>query len=132
MMGQTHRRQWNCFGKATLQEDINLEAMLQKMARQLASMDEASLMALWDTYHSRVKAFEPTRTWEEACIIFGLIQTVRWKNQLFNNLWSEQKQAGEQTEQMTRQDMKQTENQDADLISSSERGKIIHFHPRGE
>lgn len=109
-----------------------MEAMLQKMARQLASMDEASLMALWDTYHSRVKAFEPTRTWEEACIIFGLIQTVRWKNQLFNNLWSEQKQAGAQTEQTTGQDMEQTENQDADLISNSERGKIIQFHPRGE
>ncbi|MFP4258112.1 MAG: hypothetical protein ACLFRE_03830 [Desulfovermiculus sp.] len=106
--------------------------MLQKMARQLASMDEASLMALWDTYHSRVKAFEPTRTWEEACIIFGLIQAVRWKNQLFNNLWAEQKQAGEQTEQTAGQSMEQAENQDADLISNSERGKIIQFYPRGE
>ncbi len=131
-MGQTHFRHRDCFVQETLQEDIDLEAMLQKMARQLASMDEASLMALWDTYHSRVKAFEPTRTWEEACIIFGLIQTVRWKNQLFNNLWSEQKQAGEHMEQTARQDMEQTENQDADLISNSERGKIIQFHPRGE
>lgn len=105
-----------------------MEAMLQKIAKQLASMDEASLMALWDTYHSRVKQFEPTHSWEEACIVFGLIQTVRWKNQLFNSLWSEQNNNGEQT---TGQHTEPAQEEDKDVLSGSERGKVIQFHPRG-
>jgi len=106
-----------------------LEAMLQKMARQLASMDEASLMALWDTYHSRVKQFEPTHNWQESCIILGLIQAVRWKNQLFNTLWAEQKQAGGQP---AGREMDQTEEQKNELISGSDKGKVIRFQPRGD
>jgi uncharacterized GH25 family protein len=113
-------------------EEANLEAMLHKMARQLASMDEASLMALWDTYHSRVKQFEPTHSWEEACIVFGLIQAVRWKNQLFNNQWSEQKEAGlkngQEQERQTEESAKMSES---DAGSSADRGKVIQFHPRG-
>jgi len=109
-------------------EGIDLEAMLQKIAKQLASMDEASLMALWDTYHSRVKQFEPTHSWEEACIIFGLIQTVRWKNQLFNSFWSEHKQSGEQTPE---QQTEPAQEENKDVLSGSERGKVIQFHPRG-
>ncbi|MDZ7758829.1 MAG: hypothetical protein U5L00_01040 [Desulfovermiculus sp.] len=103
--------------------------MLQKMAKQLASMDEASLMALWDTYHSRVKQFEPTHKWQEACIIFGLIQAVRWKNQLFNTLWAEQKQAGGQPVEREKEPRKEEES---DLISGSDRGKVIRFQPRGD
>ncbi|MBS3779888.1 MAG: hypothetical protein KGY41_05805 [Desulfovermiculus sp.] len=106
-----------------------MEAMLQKMARQLASMDEASLMALWDTYHSRVKQFEPTHSWQEACIVLGMIQSVRWKNQLFNTLWAEQKQAGDHPSEGEAQS---SDENKSDLISSSDRGKIIQFLPRGE
>ncbi len=106
-----------------------MEAMLQKMARQLASMDEASLMALWDTYHSRVKQFEPTHSWQEACIIFGMIQSVRWKNQLFNTLWAEQKQAGNTPPEG---EAGSSDEKRSGLISSSDRGKIIQFQPRGD
>ncbi len=61
-----------------------MERMLQKMANQLNAYDEASLIALWDKYATIVERFEPTKRWEEAAIIFSLIQAVRLKNQLFN------------------------------------------------
>lgn len=61
-----------------------MERMLQKMASQLNAYDEASLIALWDKYATIVERFEPTKRWEEAAIIFSLIQSVRLKNQLFN------------------------------------------------
>lgn len=62
-----------------------MERMLQKMAGQLNAYDEASLIALWDKYATIVERFEPTKRWEEAAIIFSLIQAVRLKNQLFNH-----------------------------------------------
>lgn len=61
-----------------------MERMLQKMAAQLNAYDEASLIALWDKYATIVERFEPTKRWEEAAVIFSLIQAVRLKNQLFN------------------------------------------------
>lgn len=61
-----------------------MERMLQKMASQLNAYDEASLLALWDKYATIVERFEPTKRWEEAAIVFSLIQAVRLKNQLFN------------------------------------------------
>ncbi len=124
-----------CTGETYLhtgKEDADLEAMLQKMAKQLASMDEASLMALWDTYHSRVKQFEPTHSWEEACIVFGLIQTVRWKNQLFNDLWSEQKEAGRTSDQgEQKHEEEPVKVQENDEAPNAERGKVIQFQSRG-
>jgi hypothetical protein len=65
--------------------DSYLENALQKLARQLVAFDEASLMDLWERYAETVRQFEPTRNWEEATVIFGLIQAVRMKNQLFNH-----------------------------------------------
>ena len=61
-----------------------MENALVKLARQLVAFDEASLMDLWEKYAETVRRFEPTRKWEEAALIFGLIQSVRMKNQLFN------------------------------------------------
>lgn len=62
-----------------------LENALLKLARQLVAFDEASLMDLWDRYAEAVRQFEPSRRWEEDALIFGLIQAVRMKNQLFNH-----------------------------------------------
>lgn len=62
-----------------------LENALAKLARQLVAFDEASLMDLWEKYAEAVRQFEPTRRWEESVLIFGLIQAVRMKNQLFNH-----------------------------------------------
>ena len=61
-----------------------MERMLLKMARQLNEYDEASLTALWEKYATIVERFEPSKRWEEAAIVFSLIQAVRLKNQLFN------------------------------------------------
>ncbi len=66
-----------------------MEKALIKMARQLCAYDEASLMAMWDKYAAIVKDFEPSRKWEEAALVLGLIQALRWKNQLFNYRWAE-------------------------------------------
>lgn len=71
-----------------------MEKMLQKLARQLDGMDEASLMALWSKYATITSRFEPTRRWEEACLIFSLIQAKRFKNQLFNYCWKQARQPG--------------------------------------
>ena len=61
-----------------------MERMIDKMARQLNSYDEASLLQMWQRYALKVREFEPTREWEEATLALSLIQAVRWKNQLFN------------------------------------------------
>lgn len=66
-----------------------MEKMLLKLARQLDELDEASLMALWSKYATQTSRFEPTRRWEEACLVFSLIQAKRWKNQLFNYSWKQ-------------------------------------------
>lgn len=68
-----------------------MEKMLLKLARQLDSLDEASLMSLWSKYATITSHFEPSKRWEEACLIFSLIQAKHWKNQLFNYCWSKQK-----------------------------------------
>jgi len=71
-----------------------LENALVKLARQLVAFDEASLMDLWERYAEQVRQFEPTRRWEEAVVIFGLIQAVRMKNQLFNYNLAASRQPG--------------------------------------
>lgn len=68
-----------------------MEKMLLKLARQLDSLDEASLMALWSKYATMTSRFEPTKRWEEACLVFSLIQAKRWKNQLFNYSWAQRR-----------------------------------------
>ena len=61
-----------------------MEKMLARLARQLDSLDEASLLNLWSKYATLTQRFEPTERWEEAALIFSLIQAKHWKNQLFN------------------------------------------------
>ena len=65
-----------------------MEQMLLKLARQLDSLDEASLMSLWEKYASVVGRFEPTQRWQEAVLVLSFIQAKRWKNQLFNTQWA--------------------------------------------
>ena len=67
-----------------------MEKLLARIARQLDAVDEASLMSLWNKYATLASRFEPTRRWEEAVLIFSLIQAKRMKNQLFNYYWSAQ------------------------------------------
>ncbi|MDR3358930.1 MAG: hypothetical protein LBN96_08820 [Desulfovibrio sp.] len=65
-----------------------MEKLLSRLARQLDALDEASLMSLWSKYATIVERFEPTKHWEEAALIFSMIQAKRWKNQLFNYYWA--------------------------------------------
>ncbi len=71
-----------------------METLLLKIARQLESLDEASLSALWDKYAAVVARFEPSKRWEEAALVLSLIQAKHWKNQLFNHHWSSQVRPG--------------------------------------
>jgi hypothetical protein len=66
-----------------------MEHVLLKLAKQLNAFDEASLMSLWEKYAETVQRFEPTKRWEEAALVFGFIQSLRWKNQLFNYNWAQ-------------------------------------------
>lgn len=66
-----------------------MEKALVKLARQINAFDEASLMSLWEKYAEKVSHFEPTKRWEEAVLIFNLIQSTRMKNQLFNYNWAQ-------------------------------------------
>ena len=61
-----------------------MERLLSKLANQLMACDEASIMSLWNTYALKVQEFEPTKEWEEASLIFCMIQAIVFKNQLFN------------------------------------------------
>ena len=70
-----------------------MERMIDKLARQLNSYDEASLLQLWQRYALKVREFEPSREWEEATLALSFIQAVRWKNQLFNYRLSESQPA---------------------------------------
>ena len=67
-----------------------MEKLLARIARQLDAVDEASLMSLWNKYATIASRFEPTKRWEEAVLIFSLIQAKHMKNQLFNFYWSAQ------------------------------------------
>ncbi len=73
-----------------------MEKLLARLAQQLDAIDEASLMSLWSKYATTASRFEPTKRWEEATLIFSLIQAKRWKNQLFNYYWSQQSRPGAQ------------------------------------
>ncbi|MDD4951508.1 MAG: hypothetical protein PHV85_03045 [Desulfovibrionaceae bacterium] len=65
-----------------------LEKALARIARQINAYDEASLMDLWELYADKVRRFEPSKKWEEAVIVLGIIQGMRIKNQLFNYNWA--------------------------------------------
>jgi hypothetical protein len=61
-----------------------MEKILLKLARQLNQCDENSVMGLWNLYAGKTSAFKPTAGWEEDVLVFCMIQSLHWKNQLFN------------------------------------------------
>ena len=106
-----------------------MEKMLQKLAKQLVAYDEASIMALWEKYQAIVSQFQPTRQWEEAVLIFNMIQSVRWKNQLFNVHWAEEKDLNT-SEERTGQDLKYEAESGPSMVDmSKQRGKVLTFRP---
>lgn len=130
-----------------------MEKVLIRLARQLNAYDEASLMALWERYASKVQQFEPTKRWEESALVFGLIQTLRWKNQLFNYNWALEtrpKQGGlhgvrnegetamdplvEQTffSVADKEEARSKPGADSKETPANKRNKVLRFRPREE
>ena len=108
-----------------------MEKMLQRIASQLAEYDEASLLSLWDKYHREVQTFQPTRQWEESVLILCLLQAVRWKNQLFNSKWMEQRNADSEPGDESGLEQEEASGEsDADSRSEegdSPKGRVISF-----
>ena len=108
-----------------------MEKMLHRIASQLGSYDEASLLSLWDKYHQDVKTFQPTQEWEESVLILCLLQAVRWKNQLFNSKWMEQRSAdqepGEGMDRHGAQQVEESEIGEQSEEGSGSRGRVIAF-----
>lgn len=113
-----------------------MERALEKIARQLLAFDEASLSSLWEKYAAVVQNFEPTRKWEEAVMIFGLIQSVRWKNQLFNYHWKQSSGAEGVPEDLTLLGQSKPlfeaapKSEDGTANGADKRGKLLRFRPR--
>ncbi len=72
-----------------------LENTLERIAEKILSLDEASLAALWDRYKQKMERFQPTKEWERSVIVFFIINSVRVKNHIFNELILQQRQNGE-------------------------------------
>lgn len=106
-----------------------MEQLLLKLARQLDAMDEASLMSLWDKYAAMASRFEPTRRWEEAVLVFALIQGKRWKNQLFNQQWAGQSRPGHDGVPPRASFALESEIQSASAEVAQKRGKVLSFRP---
>ena len=105
-----------------------MEHLLLKLARQLDAMDEASLLSLWDKYAAIVSRFEPTHHWEESALVFCLIQSKRWKNQLFNQQWAQQARpdASGVPPQPTFT-LESASAESAEVDAPQKRGKILSF-----
>jgi hypothetical protein len=123
-----HRGQKSSFlywvaGEARLSTgNLIMENILKKLADQLNSLDEASLISLWDKYYEKVQKFTPSREWEEDILILSLIQSVRWKNQLFNHCLVTQNQ-----EKPVEED-KSVRPVNRSKVRKS--GKVLDFRPR--
>lgn len=61
-----------------------MEKALERLAEQIISFDEASLVNLREKYRLRIEHFDGTKDWEKAVIIYCIINAVSMKNNLFN------------------------------------------------
>ncbi|MBI9110630.1 hypothetical protein [Maridesulfovibrio ferrireducens] len=114
-----------------------MEKALLKLAKQLNAYDEASLTGLWNKYEAIVAEFEPTRKWEEAAVVFGMIQAIRLKNQLFNYHWAESCGPESMSPRPDFIPMKQEEDKGLKSESGADSGggdskrrKVLSFEPR--
>lgn len=101
-----------------------MEKVLKKLADELNSLDEASLISLWDKYYERVQNFTPSREWEEDILILSMIQSVRWKNQLFNQRLSQQSETPAQA------DEKKSSLRPVRRNKVKKSAKVLSFKPR--
>lgn len=61
-----------------------MEKALEKLAEQVLSFDEASLVQMREKVRARIEHFDGTKDWEKSVIIFCIINAVSMKNSLFN------------------------------------------------
>ena len=61
-----------------------IDSALNKIAEKILSLDEASLTNLWGKYKKKTEHCDLSKDWEKAIIILFIINSVRVKNQLFN------------------------------------------------
>ena len=61
-----------------------MEKAIEKLAEQILSFDEASLVHLREKYRLRIEDFDGTKDWERAVIAYCIINAVSMKNSLFN------------------------------------------------
>lgn len=61
-----------------------MDATLNRIAEKILGLDEASLTSLWKKYKLRMEQFDTGKEWEKSVIIFFIINSVRAKNQIFN------------------------------------------------
>ena len=73
-----------------------MEKLLTRLARQLdAYRRGVAHVAVEQSTPPSPAVFEPTQRWEEAVLVFSMIQAKRYKNQLFNYYWAQQAQPHE-------------------------------------
>ena len=107
-----------------------MEKVLQKLARQILAYDEASLSSMWEQYARAVQEFEPTKRWEEAVLVLGIIQAVRWKNQLFNHHWKQWSAPGDADGRGTKEYAPPKASDAGEGGGEDKRGKLLRFRPR--
>jgi hypothetical protein len=61
-----------------------MEKALEKLAEQILSFDEASLVSLREKYRLKIEHFDGTKDWEKAVVIYCIINAVSLKHTLFN------------------------------------------------
>jgi len=105
-----------------------VEKVLTKLAEQLAAFDEASLTSLWDKYEGLAREFQPTKKWEQAVMVLGLIQVLRWKNHLFNHHWAAQQQPGSSPENPSRP-LARPKTGSRRPVDQSKPAKVLPFVP---
>lgn len=106
-----------------------MEKVLIKMAEQLAAFDEASLTSLWEKYEGLAKEFQPTKKWEQAVMVLGMIQVLRWKNHLFNHHWAAQQKPRSSPEAPSLPLVTQGLGNLADASAKSKPAKVLPFIP---
>jgi hypothetical protein len=62
-----------------------VENILSQIARTLLALDEDTLISMVPKYRKIMDHFEPTKEWEEAVLIYFIINGYRIKNAQFNN-----------------------------------------------
>ena len=63
-----------------------MEKALEKLAEQILSFDEASLVSLREKYRQKIEDFDGTKNWEKAVIVYCIINAVSLKNTLVNEI----------------------------------------------